>query len=434
MFVPYTENGELAKRFREAEKEIGKQTGIKLKIVERTGTKIVDLLHRSDPWQGQDCQREDCLLCDTKNRTEKYMRQECTKRCVVYETWCLNCEEEERKKIEEGGYEENEKREKMRSLRLHKYIGETSRSFFERGLEHLRDLRELKPESHMLRHYFDQHQDEDIEKMKFGGRIVKQARSAFNRQISESVQIQQNAAQHSILNSKSEYNRCALPRLATKLGEIPIEKLEKMRREEKEKEKQKERELMMKIRNLRVKQSFKRREETRRSDQPAEKRRKTGTATHKRVYQDQRTQIKRQEEDPTKEDEKDREEKGNKYYPIFKKKRTENVSQVEEDKEKNRKENEEEKKRMQEETAKQESKEREERIKKANKLEKSWELLRQCRKMLEENGEKWRKSRERRDMERKQQEEKEERIEKARQKEEGWKIIRTQKKITETLL
>ena len=146
------------------------------------------------------------------------MRQDCTKRCVVYETWCLNCEENERRKIEEEECEEGEKREKLRNIRLHKYIGESSRSFYERGLEHLRDLKELKPESHMLRHYFDKHQEEEIENMRFGGRILKQARSAFNRQISESVQIQQNSSQHFILNSKSEYNRCALPRLATKLG------------------------------------------------------------------------------------------------------------------------------------------------------------------------------------------------------------------------
>ena len=38
MFVPYTKDGELAKRLREAESELGKQTGIKIKIVERTGT------------------------------------------------------------------------------------------------------------------------------------------------------------------------------------------------------------------------------------------------------------------------------------------------------------------------------------------------------------------------------------------------------------
>ena len=76
MFVPYTVDGELARRLREAEKELGKQTGVKLKIVERGGNKLVDLLHRSDPWQGQDCQRPQCLLCKTKMVTEKKKRHQ----------------------------------------------------------------------------------------------------------------------------------------------------------------------------------------------------------------------------------------------------------------------------------------------------------------------------------------------------------------------
>ena len=36
MFVPYTPRGELARRLREVESDIEKQTGTKLKIVERS--------------------------------------------------------------------------------------------------------------------------------------------------------------------------------------------------------------------------------------------------------------------------------------------------------------------------------------------------------------------------------------------------------------
>ena len=114
--------------------------------------------------------------------------------------------------------EEEEKKRLLRDAKLHKYIGETSRSMYERGLEHQRDLAELKPESHMLKHFLEHHAEEELEKMKFGARIIKTARTAFNRQIGESVYIQENASKHFILNSKSEYNRCALPRLTTKLN------------------------------------------------------------------------------------------------------------------------------------------------------------------------------------------------------------------------
>ena len=99
MFVPFTKDGELTRRMKEAENELGRQTGVKIKIVERTGTRLVDLLHKSDPWQGEDCQRPLCILCQTKMKTNKNGRQDYTKRCIVYETWCMTCEERDRAEI-----------------------------------------------------------------------------------------------------------------------------------------------------------------------------------------------------------------------------------------------------------------------------------------------------------------------------------------------
>ena len=175
-----------------------------------------------------------------------------------HETWCITCEEREKEKIDKEYCQEDEstRRKMYEKIRLHKYIGESSRSMYERGLEHQRDLEEMKKESHMLKHNFDKHAGEDLENMKFGARIVKAARSAFNRQICESVQIQQNAKEHHILNSKSEYNRCALPRLTAKLGEFSLDGIEKEKRREKEEEK----ELVQKIRALKMKRSEDRRE------------------------------------------------------------------------------------------------------------------------------------------------------------------------------
>ena len=82
-------------------------------------------------------------------------------------------------------------------------------------------------DSHMLKHYFEKHHEEELEDMIFGGKIIENARTAFTRQVNESVEIQNQKTKHIILNSKSEYNRCALPRLTTKLGEINMDKIEK---------------------------------------------------------------------------------------------------------------------------------------------------------------------------------------------------------------
>ena len=259
LFIPYTPGGELTRRLRAAEEDMARQTGIKIKIVEKAGTKLVDLLHKSDPWQGADCRRENCLLCRTKIATEKDERQDCTQRSIVYQTWCLNCEKTAREKILEEEKDEEKAKEKIKKIPLFKYIGETARSAYERGLEHLRDFQEMKLDSHMLKHFLEKHEEESMENIKFGMKITKSARSSFERQISESVQIQINNQDHIILNSKAEYNRCALPRLTAKIGNYTLDEVE----EKKKKEKEEEKILASKVRNLKVTRSKSRREEHR---------------------------------------------------------------------------------------------------------------------------------------------------------------------------
>ena len=200
----------------------------------------------------------------------------------------MSCEEKEKKKIEEDTENETEQRKRMANISLYKYIGESSRSLYERGLEHLRDRDELKADSHMIKHFFDKHSEENLEDMKFGAKILKQAKTAFNRQIGESVAIQ-SSKDHHLLNSKSEYNRCALPRLTAKLGEVSLKTIEREKREEKEQEE----ELRKKIRDLKVKIGEKRREQPKEQEQPAAKKRKL-RAGYKRVIQESKKAEKRQ--------------------------------------------------------------------------------------------------------------------------------------------
>ena len=95
LFIQHTQNSELAKRLRGKLEILEKVENIKLKIVERTGEKIVDLVHRSNAWSNLDCQRKDCLICESCVGEE--MRGMCYKRNVIYETFCLTCED----KVEE---------------------------------------------------------------------------------------------------------------------------------------------------------------------------------------------------------------------------------------------------------------------------------------------------------------------------------------------
>ena len=101
MFVPFTTHGGLAKDLRQNETHMKEIDGTMLKIVEKCGTKIMDILTNNNPWRGMDCLRLDCLQCQTKAATGKKLTQDCRKRNLVYETYCRSCEEKELEKIEE---------------------------------------------------------------------------------------------------------------------------------------------------------------------------------------------------------------------------------------------------------------------------------------------------------------------------------------------
>ena len=247
MFVPFTPGSELARKLRENEEKMGKFTNNKLKIVERAGVKLQDILTKANPWKGQECQRTNCILCLTKQRTEKNQTQDCHKRNLVYETRCLTCENKEKERIENSGSTEEEKREQMNNIKLYKYIGETSRSTYERGWEHTNDLVGLKSTSHMLKHAVGVHPEQDPVEVQFGMKVIKYTQSSFERQIRESVTIQVERKHHHLLNSRSEYNRCSLPRLCAQIGEGEYKEYNK----ELELEKTEEEKIEKKIRELR---------------------------------------------------------------------------------------------------------------------------------------------------------------------------------------
>ena len=95
-----------------------------------------------------------------------------------------------------------------------KYVGETSRSGYERGKEHFNAFRDLNEQSHMLKHFLLAHEGMQMKDVKFGMRITGTYRSAIERQIAEAVKIEREVLQgKKLMNSKSEFNRCELPRL-----------------------------------------------------------------------------------------------------------------------------------------------------------------------------------------------------------------------------
>ena len=184
MFVPYTEGSELARRMREAESNLEALTGYRIKIVERSGLKLEDTLCKADPWQGQDCGRDKCLLCLTKTRTGQLLSQDCSRRSVVYESWCMSCKEKDMEEAKEkAGGDMKKEKELQDKVQIYKYVGETARSLYERSFEHLSDYENLSTKSHMLKHVVDKHEGEDRSQIKFGIKVIKYSKSSYERQI-----------------------------------------------------------------------------------------------------------------------------------------------------------------------------------------------------------------------------------------------------------
>ena len=156
----------------------------------------------------------------------------CSQRSITYETKCETCKsgkykrkgggEENKEKNEENKSEKEEKKRKKdkedsRKGPLYRYIGESARSTFERGSEHLADLKNRRVRSHMLRHCVELHPEENPDEIDFRMRQLKSHRSAFERQLFEAVLIEEHNGPL-LMNSRIEYNRCYIPKIQMKSG------------------------------------------------------------------------------------------------------------------------------------------------------------------------------------------------------------------------
>ena len=197
-FVDQTKNGGLAKELRALEDRLALLTGFRVKVVEAGGTQLKQMLPSTNPWAGVRCPRANCYTCSQGG--EKV--EDCWRRNIVYESRCITCEERN------GG----EKKVKVKFGQpipgRNVYVGETSRSLYERSQEHVRDGAGMMEDSHIAKHWEDKHRGEPMPK--FGFRLIRSFQDPLTRQVSESVRID---LHEEVLNSKAVYSRNVLPRL-----------------------------------------------------------------------------------------------------------------------------------------------------------------------------------------------------------------------------
>ena len=180
-----TPKSELAELWR---KEIEKANSpFKIKIVEEGGNTLKSEVQKSNPRKKLGCTASNCLVCAT-SRGEG---GDCRRPNVGYEVRCNECTQNI------------------------VYIGETSKSGYLRGLDHLKNYRGRTSDSPLWKHAVSDHQGRlDV---KFSKKIVKMFRDPLTRQCNEAVRIK-NSDADVLLNGKSEWHGPAIVRLQAEGG------------------------------------------------------------------------------------------------------------------------------------------------------------------------------------------------------------------------
>ena len=179
LFVPPTPGSGLLKELKNREEELNKNKIERIKIVEKGGLKMENLLTTKNPFKPDKCQEKWCPLCKGDFGEFKIS---CNTNNTGYRWVCKTCE---KTKNETKAYE-----------------GETSRSIRVRSREHITAFKSKRADSVLYKHKMLDHIDENVE---YELEITGVFRDALTRQANESVRIYGRKGSE-ILNSKSEFN------------------------------------------------------------------------------------------------------------------------------------------------------------------------------------------------------------------------------------
>ena len=177
LFVPSTPEGKLKNMY---QREIAK-SGVRIKVVEKTGTTLRSRMQTSDPFKPQGCGRLQCFVCSSGGTGN------CNSESITYEIMCKGeCEER------------------------NDYKGESGSNAYTRGEKHKTDLNARNAtNSPLWRHCRDVHNGDLQEfQMNVTGTFKD---DAMLRQIMEAVQIE-NVEPAKLMNTRAEWNMTRVPR------------------------------------------------------------------------------------------------------------------------------------------------------------------------------------------------------------------------------
>ena len=179
MFVPATPGSSLAKLYNNT---IMKHR-TKIRVIEKSGTKVKNILQRNDPLSDKGCNDTTCFVCTTHVDDQK---GNCRTSGVTYN---ITCDNQECAFI---------------------YNGQSGKNVFSRGKEHMDEYNRKRNSSVLWSHCLEKHSG--IQQT-FTMTVKDTCRNdCMKRQILEAIRVRQTKPDHS-MNTRTEWNFLQLPRL-----------------------------------------------------------------------------------------------------------------------------------------------------------------------------------------------------------------------------
>ena len=183
LIIDPTPSGQLEKEINNILKEASRLTGIRVKMCQRGGNKISSAA-KSDPFASKLCDRLECPVCSSPESNGQ-----CKHSNVGYQLICETCKEQ--------GITAT-------------YEGETSKSGYERGIQHVTGLTKKAEDAPLWKHNELVH--EGSADLPFSMVITGRFQKAMIRQESEAIRIRESQSEYQ-MNSKKEFQQPTIIRL-----------------------------------------------------------------------------------------------------------------------------------------------------------------------------------------------------------------------------
>ena len=206
-FCPTTPGGELAKRIRGVTRDVAERTGMSIKVVERGGVSLKSQLRS----------RRSNNICPDANECVIHKsggRGDCSSQNIVYKGTCVTCRDNGiTSKPDKYGHivRVNDSSTGISSV----YIGETSKTCYVRGKQHLECLSNpdnTRSKSNALVKHRELYHNGEEDNVQFQFEVIKSFKKPLERQVWEGVEIH-SSREDIIMNSRLDHYQPAVGRM-----------------------------------------------------------------------------------------------------------------------------------------------------------------------------------------------------------------------------